>query len=97
MSPVLQDKCNIEIFLSPGVAVLHRFYCIAITLFRERMTRALIRLRRCAGRAAPLLFACSKVRFTRVEDRMFDSTTTSEHRKLLSGGRCCNLVCMQQS
>ena len=38
-----------------------------LSLYRKQLTKALIRLNRCAGSSAPLLFACNKVRFSHIE------------------------------
>ena len=41
-----------------------------ILLYGKRITKALIKLRGCAGRSVPLLFACIKIRFSRAEGNL---------------------------
>ena len=55
-------SCSIQLVqLQRLVACLHEVR-LNILPSRERMTKALIRLRGCAGWSAPLLFACNEIR-----------------------------------
>ena len=45
-------------------AKILRLASVSIILYCERTVKALIRLRRCVGWSAPLMFACSYVRFS---------------------------------
>ena len=49
------------------VAVLHRFYCIILS--EEQTIKVQTSLHRCAGWSAPLLFACNKIKFSKVQLR----------------------------
>ena len=65
-----------------------------LTLSRNRITMALIRLRRCAGWSASLLFVCNKIRFSLDEAHVFIIRWyTSQTPKLLhvSYGAWCSL------
>ena len=57
----LETSYNIEIFYKASLDII---------LCRERITKVLIRLRRCTGWSAPMLFLYDNIRFSPIESHV---------------------------